>query len=204
MKPLFLLFGLCLAQPVLAQEGPSFACTSPNGTAETLICTDPELARLDRVLAVRFAAAIDAVQTMDAGSKEAEDALRAHQRGWIKGRDECWKAADPRDCIRDVYLMREGQLVAEWMLEEPTGTAFWTCGDNPSNEVVTMFFDTPLPSVRFERGDSIDTGSLTVTASGARYIGSFGREIWIKGDEASYREPDPAGTQYDCVLSKRN
>lgn len=62
-------------------------------------------------------------------------------------------------------------------------------------------FDTELPSVRFERGDEIDTGALTRTASGARYIGSFGREIWIKGEEATYRDPDPDGVSYRCVLS---
>ena len=85
------------------------------------------------------------------------------------------------------------------MLEDPTGTAFWTCDNNPANEVVTMFFATERPSVRFERGDSVDTGALRRTASGARYEGSFGRSIWIKGDEAHYREPDPDGTEWTCT-----
>jgi hypothetical protein len=65
---------------------------------------------------------------------------------------------------------------------------------------VAQFFDTELPSVRFERGDDIDTGALARTASGARYIGVFGREIWIKGKEAIYREPDPDGASYRSVL----
>ncbi len=85
------------------------------------------------------------------------------------------------------------------MLDAPTATTFWTCGGNPANEVVTMFFDTPLPAVRFERGDSIDTGTLSPTGSGARYDGSFGRYIWIKGDQADYRDPDPDGRTYACV-----
>ena len=201
MKPQVILFSLCLVHPALAQEGPSFDCTSPNGMAEQFVCADPDLSRLDRVLADRFAAAIDAVQALDVGSKEAEDLLRTYQRGWIKGRDDCWKSTDPRSCIRDAYLMREGQLVAEWMIETPTATAFWTCGGSASNEVVTMFFDTELPSVRFERGDSIDSGSLSPTGSGSRYDGSFGRYIWIKGNEAEYREHDPDGSTYSCTLS---
>lgn len=80
--------------------------------------------------------------------------------------------------------------------------AYWTCGGNPANEVVTYFFDTTLPSARFERGDTIDTGSLVPTESGSKYEGSFGRYILIKGDEATYRESDPDGSEYQCVLAR--
>jgi membrane-bound inhibitor of C-type lysozyme len=82
--------------------------------------------------------------------------------------------------------------------------AFWSCDGNPANEVVTYFFDTELPSVRFERGDRVDAGSLVETASGSRYEGSFGRSIWIKGEEATYREPDPEGTIYTCSLRQQD
>lgn len=195
---------LCLAAaiPAASQEGPSFDCAKAEHEAEILVCEDPGLAALDRLVAARYAAALTVIRGLDAGAAEAEDTLRATQRGWIKGRDDCWKAEDLRDCVESAYLRREGELVARWLLQEPTGTAFWACGGNPANEVVTMFFDTTLPSVRFERGDTIDTGSLTRTASGARYDGSFGRYIWIKGDEASYREADPDGTEYSCALSR--
>lgn len=187
--------------PAHAQEGPSFDCAEAESAAETLVCEDADLAALDRLVADRYAAALSVAGGLDAGAQQAVDELRAYQRGWIKGRDDCWKASDLRACVEAAYLRREGELVAQWLLEEPTGTAFWTCGGNPSNRVVTMFFATTVPSVRFERGDSIDTGSLTPTASGSRYDGSFGRFIWIKGDEATYREPDPDGTEYQCVLS---
>jgi len=90
------------------------------------------------------------------------------------------------------------------MLEEPTGVSAWACGGNPANEVVTFFFDTTRPSVRFERGDTIDTGSLVRTASGSKYEGSFGRSIWIKGKAATYREPDPDGTTYECTRVKQD
>ena len=190
---------LLLAAPVWAQQGPAFDCAKAQSGAEELICSDADLARLDRVVTERYRAALDVVRSLDSGAKAAEDELRAYQRGWIKGRDECWKSGDMRACVEASYLRREGELVARWMLEKPTGTTFWTCGGNPANEVVTMFFDTELPSVRFERGDSIDTGSLSPTGSGARYDGSFGRYIWIKGDAATYREPDPDGSEYDCV-----
>lgn len=190
-----------LAAPAaaLAQDGPSFDCARAETGAEKLVCADPALAALDRRVAAHFAAALDVARGLDAGAAEAEATLRAYQRGWIGGRDECWKAADERACVKDAYLRREAELVAEWMLDAPTATTFWTCGGSPANEVVTMFFDTPLPAVRFERGDSIDTGTLSPTGSGARYDGSFGRYIWIKGDQADYRDPDPDGQTYACV-----
>ena len=192
-------FLLLLPAPALAEDAPSFDCAAARGAAEVAICADPELARLDRLLSARYAAALDAAGSLDAGAEAAEAALRATQRGWIGGRDACWKADDLTACITDVYLDREGQLVARWMLDDPVSTAVWRCGGTPANEVVTMFFDTERPSVRFERGDTIATGSLGPTGSGARYDGDFGRYIWIKGDEAIYRDPDPTGTEWTCV-----
>ncbi|MGR3316208.1 MliC family protein [Roseovarius indicus] len=188
-----------LATSAGAQEGPSFDCANAGSTAEELICADAGLAALDRRVAQRYAAAVDVAKGVGG---DAADELRAYQRGWIKGRDECWKAADQRACVEGEYLRREAELVTQWMLEEPFNTAFWACGGNPANEVVTMFFDTELPSLRFERGDSIDTGVQVMAASGAKYEGSFGRSIWMKGDQATYREPDPDGTSYECELTQ--
>lgn len=203
MVRMLTIVGFLTATSALGQELPSFDCSKAESSAEELICKDSQLAALDRRVAERYAAALEVVRGLDTGAGEAEDKLRAYQRGWVKGRDECWKADDLRDCVESSYLRREGELVAEWLLEEPTGTAFWACGGNPANEVVTSFFATELPSVRFERGDTIDTGSLAPTGSGSRYEGSFGRSIWIKGEEATYREPDPDGTSYDCILSRQ-
>ncbi|SFC76739.1 MliC family protein [Tropicimonas isoalkanivorans] len=194
---------LLAATPAVAQTGPAFDCTKAESVAEELICSDPALSALDRRVADRYAAALETARGLDAGAEAAEDELRAYQRGWIKGRDECWKADDLRDCVETAYLRREGELVAQWLLETPTGIAFWACDGNPANEVVTYFFDTELPSVRFERGDSIDTGFVTRTASGARYEGSFGRSIWMKGENATYREPDPDGTEYTCTVARQ-
>lgn len=195
----FLAFVLTVfAHPAFSSDAPSFDCVKASSSAEELVCATPDLAALDVRLAERFADSIEAALGLDAGATEAEAELRATQRGWIKGRDECWKAADEEDCLRFAYLSRENELVALWMLEEPTAATVWVCDENPANEVVTMFFDTELPSVRFERGDSIDAGSLSRTASGSRYDGSFGRFIWIKGDKATYRDPDPDGTEFSC------
>ncbi|WP_172328372.1 MliC family protein [Mangrovicoccus sp. HB161399] len=196
------LFLILAPVAALAAEGPSFDCAGAESSAEELVCSDPGLAALDRRVADRYAAAMAAAESLGSGAEQAAADLRAYQRGWIKGRDDCWKAEDLRACVEGQYLMREAELVTRWMLEEPFSTASWICGGNPANEVVTMFFGTELPSVRFERGDRIDTGTQVRTGSGARYDGSFGRYIWMKGREATYRDPDPDGTEYSCVLSE--
>ncbi|RAH99974.1 hypothetical protein DLJ53_19775 [Acuticoccus sediminis] len=204
-RPLALLAALvtaAVAGPALAEEGPSFDCAGVTGEVETLICEDPDLAALDRRLAARYEAALTVVDRLGAGTEEAENELRATQRGWIGGRDDCWKSEDADTCIEDAYLRREAELVARYMLEEPFNTVTWICDGNPANEVVTMFFHTPLESLRFERGDTVDVGTIVRTASGAKYDGSFGRSIWMKGDNAMYREADPDGTEYDCTVAK--
>ncbi len=198
-----LLLLVVMSAPAGAEDGPSFDCTNAETSAETVICEDRDLSRLDRLVSARYAAALKAARALDAGANEAEAELRAMQRGWISGRDECWKAEDLRSCIEDAYTRREAELVARWMLEPPAGTAFWACNGNPANEVVTMFFDTERPSLRFERGDTVDTGVLVRTASGAKYEGSSGRSIWIKGQEATYREADPDGSSYACALVRQ-
>ncbi len=188
------------ATAATAADSPSFDCAKSESATEKLVCEDAELARLDRLLAERYRQAIAAARALDVGADDAEKELRAMQRGWIKGRDDCWKAVDVRECVELLYLQREQVLVALWMLEEPTATASWACEGNEANEILTQFFDTELPSVRFERGDTVDTGSLVRTASGSRYEGSFGRSIWIKGDSALYREADPDGRTLRCTL----
>lgn len=195
LSPLLLALSVSSAA---AEEGPSFDCAKAAGSAETLVCGDDALAALDRRLAGRFAASVAVLQEIDSGSEDALARLRATQRGWIKGRDECWKAEDLRSCVEEAYLTREGELVARYMLEAPTTVTFWTCGGNPADEVVAYFYDTQRPSVRLERGDSIDTGSLVPTASGARYEASFGKSFWIKGDQA--RLVWPEGTTHACTL----
>ncbi|MFO1429136.1 MAG: hypothetical protein U1F76_03195 [Candidatus Competibacteraceae bacterium] len=36
--------------------------------------------------------------------------LKAEQRGWVKGRNDCWKAGDQRGCIKSEYEARIREL----------------------------------------------------------------------------------------------
>ncbi|MEM9783473.1 MAG: lysozyme inhibitor LprI family protein [Pseudomonadota bacterium] len=86
-----------------AAYGSSFDCTKADGAAETAVCSGRELAALDRELARVYALA---GESLPRRSEQAR-LLRAEQRGWIKGRDECWKAGKMlRACVADEYVLR--------------------------------------------------------------------------------------------------
>ena len=97
--------------------------------------------------------------------------LKATQRGWIKGRDECRKADDRRACVADAYRLRTAELQARYRLVLPTGAATYLCGDQPGNAVIASFFATDPPTAIAQRGDQVSLMYQQPDASGARYEG---------------------------------
>jgi uncharacterized protein len=194
-----IMISIALVAPLHAQGEPSFDCSMAESSAEELVCADPELAALDGRLAETYSAALETAESLDAGADAAVATLKAMQRGWIKGRDECWKADDLRSCVQSAYLRREAELVAMWMLEEPYTEAAWVCEDNPANEVMVMYFDTGLPAIRIEYGDRVAAMMQSPTASGSRYDGDFGRFFWEKSGEALFSWEE--GVEQSCRLA---
>lgn len=90
----------------LSSEGPSFDCAKASGRAQALVCEDPRLAQLDRELARLFALAREGTAPVPSRRKE----LTAIQRGWVKGRDDCWKSDTLRRCVLDSYVSRIHEL----------------------------------------------------------------------------------------------
>lgn len=99
-----LIAALCLAVPAVWAGAPSFDCAKASSDVERLICSDDELAELDRSLADLYAVLLK--NTPPGGQKQ----LKAEQRGWIKGRDDCWKSEDLRDCVANEYRLRIDEL----------------------------------------------------------------------------------------------
>jgi uncharacterized protein len=184
-----LLAGLAV-DPARAQ-GPTFDCAKAQGEVETLICKDAELARLDRTLDGVYKAAL-------AKARDAMPArLRADQRGWVSGRNECWKvrgapayitatwtASTVRDCVSANYRLRISQLQAEWQLVAGKPPVSYACNNNPANEVVATFVPTDPPTARLERGDRAVTVWSVPAASGTKYEGQ-NVEFWEKGGTVS-------------------
>jgi uncharacterized protein len=186
--------------PAFAQSGPTFDCSNAKHEIEQLICQDEELAAKDRKLAEVYKQAIKAMEKVDAGGPEAIKELKATQRGWIGGRNDCWKAADKRQCAIDSYDRRAAYLRARYFLVEGREPVYYTCNGNPADEIVATFIPTNPPSVRLERGDSQEIGILSPSGSGSRYDADFGVYFWIKDDEAQAAWPQD--NEFSCVVRK--
>jgi|GEM_PF-564069 len=177
---------------------PAFDCSKAQSSAEKLICSNDDLAALDRELAGVYEDAVGKVKSLEAGAEEELSRLKALQRGWVTGRDECWKGEDELSCIRSVYERRIAELTARYQLIEGQAPVFYTCNGNPADEIVATFYPTDPPSARLERGDSTEIVVQGLSGSGARYEGDFGIVFWIKGDEATVDWPQ--GTSFDCKV----
>ena len=161
-------------------KGPAFDCAKATGEVEKLICADQGLAALDRKLDGVYKAAL---------AKAKDDVprfLRTEQRGWIKGRDECWKAqgagnpvylteswvaTDVRGCVEGQYRMRIAELQVQLRLVPPKGPVFFACNNQPSNVFTATFFETDPLAASVERGDRTVIAYQVRTASGVRYEG---------------------------------
>jgi uncharacterized protein len=146
--------------------GPSFDCSKvEKGSIEELICKDNELSTLDQKMAEVYAAA------SKKAVNEHPPVLKAEQRGWIKGRNDCWKEADKRKCVEESYRRRIAELQARYRLVSAKGPFWYICDGDPRNVAVVTFFKTDPPTLEAERGDQVSLMYLAPSASGARYEG---------------------------------
>lgn len=172
-----LLLSCTLTLPLAAQAAmPSFDCAKSDGAVEKLICSDAALAALDSKLDATYKAA----------AAKAEGALarrlREDQRGWVKGRNECWKATTTtwitaswtvdtvRACVDAQYRLRTAELQAVWRLLPPE-TLVFACNGNPANAVTANFFASDPATMRLERGDRTITLWQVGAAADGRYDG---------------------------------
>jgi len=165
------------APAVALAGGPTFDCAKAQGEVEKLICADPALAALDHQLDAAYKAA-----TAKAKGPVATE-LRDTQRGWVSGRNDCWKANGQqtwitatwtvdtvKGCTEAQYRLRTSELQAIWQLVPPK-TVSYACQNNPANEIVANFFATDPATIRLERGDRTVTMWLVGAASAGKYEG---------------------------------
>lgn len=147
--------------------GPSYSCDGPMEATsiESLICRDAVLSALDRQLAEVYRAALLK------SANEHPPVLVAEQRGWIKGRDDCWKAADQYRCISNTYQRRTAELQARYDLVGSIGPIAFSCDDQPAKEVVVTFYRTNVPTLIAEFGDRVSVMYQVAATSGIRYQG---------------------------------
>ena len=182
--PRLALLGLVAAWlpgPASAQQqtGPTFDCARASGEVEALICTDGDLAALDRRMADVYAAAIDA------WPEDIATVQRAYQRGWISGRNECWKAEDVRACTELSYRTRIVELqIKSGQLMAPTPQGYACTGEEGKPFFATFYQETDPPSVVITYGDDQVIAFQAPAGSGAKYTAS-NVEFWEHQGEAS-------------------
>ena len=178
---------------IVDARGPAYDCSASEHEIEDLVCDNPALSALDRRLADVYSQAMEVLDDV-ADSAAAARYLVSEQRGWIKGRNECWKAPDRVGCTRDSYRTRIAGLQARYMLLEGGEPVFFECDDN--SELVATFVPTDPATVRLERGDAVKVGWQVPAASGARYEADFGVTFWTRGNEAMVSWPQD--TRINC------
>lgn len=155
-----------VAAAAIAATGPSFDCSKvESGSIEEMVCKDDALGALDRKLADVFAAA------SAKAANEHPPTLKAEQRGWIKGRDECWKSDDKRACVETEYRRRIAELQARYRLVAGKGPFTYACKGGSGGEVVLSFFETEPPTAVAEYGDSVSLMYAEPSGSGSKYVG---------------------------------
>jgi len=106
-----ILFSLILLTPSLYANQPSFDCSKVDKqSCEAIICSSDTLMELDRELSDVYK------QALTKASKD--DMLKASQRGWIKGRNECWKVKDAKAYMADSYQIRIQELKEKYHLAD--------------------------------------------------------------------------------------
>jgi uncharacterized protein len=119
------------------QTEPTFDCGKASGQIESLICKDAGLAALDQRMADVYSSAWSAALRAE---------KRAYQRGWISGRNECWKEPDPRGCTELSYRTRIVQLQIEsGQLIAPTPVGY-SCTGGPDLPFTVSFYRTTDPA----------------------------------------------------------
>ena len=162
-------------QAAPAAATPSFDCSKSPGEFEQMVCKDPALSALDRQLADTFAQAL--AKTSDKAT------LQATERGWIKGRDECWKADDKPACVREAYIVRIVDLRIQHGLVVIPSAVEYRCDDNSKPFAATFYNDEPRAAV-LTWGNDQAIVPAAVSASGARYAAQ-GVDFWEHQGEAS-------------------
>ncbi len=191
-----MLLGTLALMPLLASAAtPSFDCTKAHSAAEQLVCQDAGLAALDNELAALYPKAMNQL------SAEQQKTEKAMQRGWIKGRNECWKESDSRQCVEESYQLRITELqIKGAQLRVPSPVDYQCDG---GIRLSTYFYNKakrPAAVINLSEGaqQSQVLAFEAPSASGARYEGQ-NLTLLTKGNEARLERYDQAARQ--CRVS---
>lgn len=136
------------------------------------ICSDPELSRLDRMLAWNYRRAVGRTSYYSAID------LRRSQEDWEKSRNRCWYTQTRRTCLRDSYRRRIAGLQARYALIASEEPRLYHCDDLKRSSISLRFFPTDPPT-------------LTLRAEGEDYLlfsSPTPRGLQYEGEGSKVRE----------------
>lgn len=181
------------AAPAAASAGtvaPSFDCANAANEIEKLVCADPELAAVDVRLAAVYDKELNRPETV-------KPAMAATQRGWVKGRDDCWKEEDKRRCVLEAYWTR----LAELQINSPETTTptplEMRCDDNSQPVSASFYNGFDPPALVLTVGNDQAILFSEPSASGSKY-GRSGAEFWEHQGEAKI---DFYGNKLTCRVA---
>lgn len=178
---------------------PAFDCGRAEGVVEELLCRDSALAELDQEMADVYWTAQGTAASSGPGAKQAMATEKAMQRGWIKGRNDCWKSTDIPECVRWSYMHRLAELQARWdLVDKVDAPDIYRCDDG-TDVSVHRFKTTHLGAAAVEDAGTREIYVQARTASGVKYEGPFGRFVWNKGRAATIKT-SPDGPERKCEL----
>jgi len=169
---------------------PTFDCAKASADAEKLVCTDPNLAWLDRTLADVYPAAVNKLSSGEAAKQT--DA----QRAWSDARNACEKEQDAKTCIQSAYQRRIAELeIRAGLLPAPINAKCSCPGD--STITAAYYNSTDPASALFTYNGSEVVAIVQPSGSGARY-GAPGVELWEHQGEAAVTW---SGKQFNCKVA---
>ncbi|SLN54031.1 Membrane-bound lysozyme-inhibitor of c-type lysozyme [Falsiruegeria litorea R37] len=205
MKHWFVAVLLVSVSSVVHAADPSFDCARAQSDAEVAVCTSEALAELDVETARLYQLAVAGV------SGARLDELKAMQRGWIKGRDECWKSSlDLSTCVANEYAFRIMDLrtgYSDARSDDASGISLGPkvldCdGFDAAIGVVFVNGQTPMAVLRWR--DNAVALSRVPSGSGGKYQSSAGLDgvasLFTKGSEAMFTPP--GGAQLTCRVEE--
>lgn len=181
---------LALTQPAAHAQSPSFNCKRSVHDIEILICKDKGLIALDRKLAETLKKAQGNL------SAQQKKELAADQRGWIKGRNDCWKDQDKRACTEAEYTRRIVKLQARYGVALVGTSVYYACGPDKT-EVIFTPVETQPKTANLVRGEDVQTLILQPGGPAQKYEGDFAVTFIIDGDKATMAWPQD--TSVVCV-----
>ncbi|MGF1835793.1 META domain-containing protein [Photobacterium sanguinicancri] len=173
--PLVLVANIAFA----SEAKPSFECTKASGEVENLICHDQTLVKLDLQMEGLYKKVLSTMP------ESALANFKASQRGWIKGRNDCWKSVDVYQCTKNSYALQTESLAQIGRLFVNDKPAYYRCSGGVHPAVAVRFYQfNDQSKAILQYGTDSELLDAAVSASGAKYT-SDTASFWSHKQTAS-------------------